>query len=224
MYKLSPSDFAYLWSECKHCYYQKVKNGIHHSGAFPAMFGRINGLLQNSIMGMNLQAIHPSLPSGSIDIQEGWMKSKPIPGAEDCFLGGRFDILSRLDDGSYAVIDFKITPPDEEKIQKYASQLHAYKFALENPDNGNEPLQITTMGIVSVNPEAMKLENGKIVFTTMPTYHPVTENMDEFFQLIKDISQVLNGELPESSMNCSLCQYRNRFTTASVTEKKDLPF
>ncbi|MDO8573690.1 MAG: hypothetical protein Q7R77_02975 [Candidatus Daviesbacteria bacterium] len=26
LYKLSPSDFAYLWNDCKHCYYQKVKS------------------------------------------------------------------------------------------------------------------------------------------------------------------------------------------------------
>ncbi len=50
-YKLSPSDFAYLWNECKHCYYQKVKFGIAQPGIFPSMFGRINKLLQDSIMG-----------------------------------------------------------------------------------------------------------------------------------------------------------------------------
>ena len=42
LYKLSPSDFAYLWNDCKHCYYQKVKLGVVYSSPFPAMFGRIN--------------------------------------------------------------------------------------------------------------------------------------------------------------------------------------
>ena len=119
IYKLSPSDFAYLWEDCKHCYYQKVKFGISHSGVFPSMFGRINSLLQNSIMGKNLQDIDASLPSGVIEIQEGFIKSKPLPGAEHLFLRGRFDILTRLDDGTHCVIDFKITTPDEEKIKKY---------------------------------------------------------------------------------------------------------
>ncbi len=209
LYKLSPSDFAYLWNDCKHCYYQKVKNGISHSGIFPGMFTKINTLLQNSSMGMNLSDIHPDLPSGIIEIQEGYMKSVTIDGT-NCFLSGRFDILSKLDDGTYAIIDFKITTPDEEKIQKYASQLHAYKFALENPVKG-EPIKISQMGIVTVNPEEMKLVDGKIVFTTTPRFHPVVEDMAGFHELIKEISDVLNGDLPAASATCSLCIYRSKF-------------
>lgn len=222
LYKLSPSDFAYLWEECKHCYYQKVKNGISHSGIFPSMFGRINSLLQNSIMGMNLQDIHPSLPSGIVEIQEGHMRSLPILDV-NCFISGRFDILCRLDDGTYAVIDFKITTPDEEKIQKYATQLHAYKYALEHPDNGKAPIQISKMGVVSINPESMKLLDGKIVFNTTPTWHPITENMDSFYALIKEIAKVLDGELPPISDTCTLCKYRNWFLPkAQIFD--DIPF
>lgn len=207
--KLSPSDFAYLWNDCKHCYYQKVKFGISPVGIFPSMFGRINKLLQDSIMGSNLQDIHPDLPCGIIEIQEGFMKSIPVTGT-NCFLSGRFDILTKLDDGTYAVIDFKITTPDEEKIQKYSSQLHAYKFALENPVKGN-PIKVSTMGVVSINPEEMKIVNGKVVFTTTPKWHPIKEDMKGFNKLIKEISKVLNGDLPTASETCSLCIYRNRF-------------
>lgn len=209
LYKLSPSDFAYLWNDCKHCYYQKVKNGISHSGIFPSMFGRINKLLQDSIMGMNLSDIHPDLPSGIIEIQEGYMRSVAINGT-NCYLSGRFDILSKLDDGTYAIIDFKITTPDEEKISKYASQLHAYKFALENPENG-EPIKISKMGVVSINPEEMKLVDGKVIFTTTPKYHPVKEDMASLHKLIEEISTLLNGDLPAASETCSLCIYRSKF-------------
>lgn len=222
-YKLSPSDFAYLWEECKFCFYQKVKFGNSHSGAFPSMFGRINALLQNSIMGMNLQDIHPELPRGIVEIQEGHLQSIPLPEAEELFIKGRFDILSRLEDGTYALIDFKITTPDEEKIQKYASQLHAYKFALENPNNGNKPLKITKMGVVSINPEEMKLVGGKIVFTNKPTWHPIAENKEEFDNLVKEISTVLGGELPEPGENCSLCSYRLKFQPKNEAVD-DIPF
>lgn len=222
-YKLSPSDFAYLWNDCKHCYYQKVKFGIAQPGIFPSMFGRINGLLQTSIMGKNLQEVHPALPSGIIEVQEGYMKSQPIPGVEDCFVSGRFDILSKLDDGTYAVIDFKITTPDEEKIQKYATQLHAYKYALENPNNGSKPLKISHMGVVSINPDDMKLVDGRVVFTTTPTWHPIKEDMESFYKLVQEISTVLNGELPHPSDTCNLCKYRRRFTIPSEATE-DLPF
>lgn len=222
LYKLSPSDFGYLWVECKHCYYQKVKNGIYAPGIFPSMFGKINKLLQDSIMGKNLNEIHPSLPAGIIEIQEGFLKSVPIPGANSCFVQGRFDILTKLDDGTYTIIDFKITSPDEDRIQKYASQLHAYKFALENPYSG-KPVKISKMGIVSVNPEEMKLVNGKIEFTAVPRFHPVEEDMDSFFNLIKDVEKVLHGEVPDPTNECGLCKYRAYFnSTPSLVD--DIPF
>ena len=210
LYKLSPSDFAYLWEECKHCYYQKVKNGITISGVFPSMFRIINDMLQSSVIGKNLQDIHPDLPSGIIESQEGYLKSIQIDGT-NCFLSGRFDILTRLDDGTYAIIDFKIANPDEDKIlKKYTSQLHAYKYALENPANGN-PIKISKMGIVTINPEKMHLEDGKIVFTSTPKWHPMEEDMATFLSLMSEISDVLNGEVPQISETCYLCNYRSNF-------------
>ena len=211
MYKLSPSDFKYLWVDCKHCYYQKVKLGIlPYSAPFPAIFTRMNSLLQSSIMGKSLKDIHPDLPGGIIEIKEGFLKSKPIPGAEDCYISGRFDILTRLPDGTSTVIDFKITNPDENQIRKFSSQLHAYKFALENPAIGN-PVKISKMGLVSISPDAIEYMNGKFIFTSSPKWHPIEEDMDSFYSLTKEISIVLNGDLPPESETCSLCLYRKSF-------------
>ncbi len=221
-YKVSPSDFAYLYEECKHCYYQKVKNGISYSGPFPAMFGRINNLLQTSIMGMNLKDIIPDLPSGIITIQEGYMRSVVVPGTK-VYLSGRFDILTKLDDVTFAIIDFKITTPDEEKVlKKYSSQLHAYKFALENPETGT-PIKITKMGVITINPDKMDLINGKVVFTTTPTWHHIEEDMEDFKMLMRGISDVLEGPLPETSETCALCVYRSRFQSPKEVQE-DLPF
>src|SRR4030042_3986345 len=146
MYKLSPSDFKYLYEDCKHCYYQKVKFGIElPSIGMPGVFSRMNSLLQNTIIGMDLREINSNLPHGKIEVKEGFLKSKPVPPTGECIISGRFDIASRLDDGSYSVIDFKITDPNEDKIQKFFAQLHAYKFALENPAFG-EPKKVSKMG------------------------------------------------------------------------------
>ncbi len=223
MYKLSPSDFKYLWEDCKHCYYQKVKMGIPpHSGAFPAIFGRMNTLLQDSVMGKSLRDIHPDLPSGIIEVQEGFIKSIPVPDAEDCFISGRFDILTRLDDGTYSVIDFKITNPDEDQIRKFANQLHGYKFALENPAEG-APVKVSKMGLISVSPDAIEHKDGKFIFTTSPKWHPIEEDMEGFFGLIKEISGVLNGPLPKATDTCTLCIYRSRFEPQEETTDS-IPF
>ncbi len=190
MYKLSPSDFKYLWEDCKHCYYRKIKLGFPPpSGAFPAIFGRMNSLLQNSVMGLNLKDIHEDLPSGIVSIQEGYLKSTPVPGAEDCFISGRFDILTKLDDGTYSVIDFKITDPNEDQVRKFSNQLHAYKFALEHPAEGT-PIKVSRMGLVSVSPDAIEHKDGKLVFTASPKWHPIEEDMEGFLKFVKEISKV----------------------------------
>jgi hypothetical protein len=218
LYKLSPSYFRYLWSDCKHCYYLQVKMSCPTPQTpFPAIFTRMNKLLQDSVMGKNLQEINHILPSGLISTQEGYLKSKPVIGAEDCYISGRYDILIPLDDGTQAVVDFKITNPDEEQVKKYSSQLHAYKYALENPLDGREPTKVSKLGLITVTPESIEHIDGNFVFTAVPKWHPIEEDMDSFLKLIKDISNVLNGELPPPSENCSYCKYRKQF------EKEEAP-
>lgn len=81
------------------------------------------------------------------------------------------------------------------------------------------------MGVVSINPEEMKIADGKIVFTTLPTWHPIKEDMTSFFKLIHEISNVLNGELPTPSETCKLCLYRGHFSSPQPAPAvEDIPF
>ena len=52
MYKLSPSDFKYLYQDCKHCYYQKATGVIKElpSIGMPGVFSKMNSLLQKGLM------------------------------------------------------------------------------------------------------------------------------------------------------------------------------
>ena len=224
MYKLSPSDFKYLYEDCKHCYYQKVKNNVTlPSIGMPGVFSKLNSLLQNAIIGMDLKEIDARLPSGKIEIKEGFLKSKPIPPTNDCFVGGRFDIASRLDDGTYSVIDFKITDPSEDKIQKFFAQLHAYKFALENPIFG-EPKKVSKMGVVTINPEEILFPGETVVFKAKPQWFEIAEDMGRFYAFISEISKLLNGPVPpENPDNCKWCYYRTGPKTP-INQTATLPF
>ena len=225
MYKLSPSDFKYLYEDCKHCYYQKVKGYIKElpSIGMPAVFTKMNSLLQNAIIGMDLREINSHLPTGKIEVKEGFLKSRPIPPSNDCYIGGRFDIASRLDDGTYSVIDFKITDPTEDKIQKFFAQLHAYKFALENPDFG-EVKKVSKMGIVAISPEEISFPGDNVIFKAKPKWFEITEDMDRFYNFITQISTLLDGaEPPENPDKCKWCYYR-MCTQQKQNLQNDLPF
>jgi hypothetical protein len=223
MYKLSPSDFKYLYEDCKHCYYQKVKKGITlPSIGMPGVFSKMNSLLQGAIMGMNLKDVNSELPSGIIEVKEGYLRSKPIPPKRDCFISGRFDIISKLTDGSIAIIDFKITDPTEEKIQKYSSQLHAYKFALENPAIG-EPKKVSKMGVIAINPEDIRFPGEKVIFDAKPSWFEIKEDMDSFYNFISEVSDLLSGHTPPENPDCAWCKYRFCFSNSEATQE-EIPF
>ena len=225
MYKLSPSDFKYLYEDCKHCYYQKVKGYIKElpSIGMPGVFTKMNSLLQNAIIGMDLREINSDLPSGKIEIKEGFLKSKPIPPSNDCFIGGRFDIASKLDDGTYCVIDFKITDPTEDKIQKFFAQLHAYKFALENPAFG-ETKNVSKMGVIAINPEKIEFPGKEVIFKAKPKWFEITEDTERFYAFISEVSGLLNGpKPPENPDNCKWCYYRI-CTQKEKPTQEDIPF
>lgn len=189
----------------------------------PGVFSKMNSLLQSAIVGMDLREINSQLPAGKIEVKEGFLKSKPIPPSNDCFIVGRFDIASRLDDGTYSLIDFKITDPNQDKIQKFFTQLHAYKFALENPAFG-EPKRVSKMGIVAINPEEITFPSDDVIFKAKPQWFEIAEDMDRFYAFISEVSRLLSGPVPpENSDNCKWCHYRICTRDSSGTQE-DIPF
>ncbi|OGM04783.1 hypothetical protein A3E15_00595 [Candidatus Woesebacteria bacterium RIFCSPHIGHO2_12_FULL_42_9] len=223
MYKLSPSDFKYLYQDCKHCYYQKVKKGITlPSIGMPGVFSKMNSLLQGAIMGMNLKDVNSELPSGVIEVKEGFLRSAPIPPSKKSFISGRFDIISKLSDGSIAVIDFKITDPTEEKIQKYGSQLHAYKFALENPSYG-EAKKVSKMGIIAISPEDISFPGDKVIFKANPSWFEIKEDMESFYNFVSEVTDLLEGPTPPENPDCQWCKYRLCFADPGDLQE-EIPF
>ncbi len=211
LYKLSPSDFKYLWEDCKHCYYQKVVNGLPTPFTpFPGIFSKMNSQLQTMALSKNVNEIIPQLPSGKIVSQEGWLHSKPLPNRNGCYIAGKFDLLTKFDDGSYGVIDLKITDPKQDALYKFKTQLHAYKFALENPDE-NEPVKISKLGLLVVSPSEVVLHKSRAIFLSKPSWIEFKINMEEFYAFIDEISDFLSGECPEPTKGCGYCDYRARF-------------
>src|SRR3972149_889598 len=98
MYKLSPSDFAYLYEECKLCYWLKVKHGIRQpSMPMPGVFSAMNTRIQGSLIGKNLKSISPNLPDAIVESQEGWVESIQVPDT-DIFIKGKYDLIARQPD------------------------------------------------------------------------------------------------------------------------------
>lgn len=207
MFKLSPSDFKYLWEQCPHCFYRKVHYGIRQpSIGIPSIFNRMSSMLQENIIGQDIRSLVPLLPAGKFILKEGYLKSKPLPSGRS-YLNGRFDLLIQFKDGTYGVIDLKMTDSKDEDLDKFDRQLHAYKYALENPID-REPIIVSKLGLLIVSPTDIRPHNGHIHYEAKPLWKEIPINMDKFFSFIAEVERLLSGPIPQPSDNCDWCRFK----------------
>lgn len=207
-FKLSPSDFAYLYEECKLCFYLKVKHGIYQpSMPMPGVFSAINTHIQGDLVGKNLRSLSKKLPEGKVVIQEGWVESQNIPDT-NVYIKGKYDLLVERPGGSYILVDLKISTPNEDKKEKFKSQLGAYKFALENPVRG-EKKKITKLGLLIFYPEDVTLKNDEALLHFPPKWLEVPKDDKGFAEFAKAVDKLLSGPMPEEGKNCKWCKYRH---------------
>ena len=186
----------------------------------PGVFSAINTRLQTPLVGKNLHTISKGLPEAIVETQEGWVESKQVPGT-DVFIRGKYDLLAKRPDESYILIDLKISQPNDDKIEKYQSQLNAYKYALENPANG-EAKKISMLALLIFYPDTVKFTNGTANFSFPPTWLEVPTNGSNFLEFMKDVDNLLHGPIPEEGEGCKWCKYRHQGETLAHEENVEI--
>ena len=225
-FKLSPSDFAYLYEECKLCFCLKVKYGIYQpSMPMPGVFSAINTRLQGNLVGKNLKDLSKDLPDGKVIIQEGWVESKIVPNTS-VYIKGKYDLLVQNPDGTHTLVDLKISQPQVDKIEKFKTQLGAYRFALENPKEGPAK-KITRLALLIFYPDKVSFENGIAKFDFPPKWLEVPIDEKGFITFMESINKILSGPLPEECEDCKWCKYRHigeKLSHKKAHSKDDIPF
>ncbi len=213
-YKLSPSDFAFLYEGCKRCYYLKVVHGISQpSIPLPSVFTKIASLLKDYYDGKLTRELHPDLPPGTVKYGEQWVKSDLIrlPNrTSTCFINGRFDIVVEFDNKTYGIIDFKTGKPNEEYLNLYKRQLHAYGYALENPAPGALKLcPVTKLGLLYLYPSKVSQERiDWLSFDAKIHWEEISKNEQWFLEFVGEVLSVLESpQPPDASPNCEWCSY-----------------
>ena len=222
-YKLSPSDFAFLYHECKRCFYRKVKLNIAPPRTPLAnIFTAIDGAMKETFSKDDLSVYFPDLPA--LRSLDGWgdkyLTSQPFQVQEydfSLYILGKLDNLSEFVDGSgYGIFDYKTTKPKPEHVQKYARQQHAYKFCLEHPgtDRFGKPSPLITpvnkLGLICFEPNNFMIKKAEQKACLLGGYEYLDIPVDEdgFLDFLGEIADLIAQEkLPESGENCSYCQY-----------------
>jgi CRISPR/Cas system-associated exonuclease Cas4 (RecB family) len=214
-YKLSPSDFAFIWEECKRCFYLKIVSGFSRPRSImPSIFKVIDGEMNKELNGKRLESVVSGIQPGVVQYGEQWVESQPIsiPGKNStCFIKGRFDTVVKFDDGTYGVIDFKTSKTRLEHIPLYARQLHAYAYALENSAPGALSIKpMSKLGLLIYEPNKFsvdKINSG--LLSGGVTWIEIPRNNSAFLNFLKEIITILEKpEPPEGSPTCEWCQYR----------------
>lgn len=217
-WKLSPSDFAFLWEQCKRCFYIKVIHGIRQpSMPMAGIFKRIENLQQSFYDGKHTREVLPHLPAGTIRCGEKWVESREIkpPGHENgCYVSGKLDSLIEFEDGSWGVVDFKTTEPTESKAGTYSRQLHAYAFGLENPSptpRNGETLAlnpISKLGLLVFEPSQLNVrEPGRQSYEGNVSWVEIPRNDIAFLQFVTEVLNLLSGPMPGRTVGCAWCEY-----------------
>ena len=217
-YKLSPSKFLFGYERCKRCFYLDIRKGLTQPGTFPSIFSKYDIIHKNSTTGMRTEDICIDIPKGIFFEGPG---SKTLESVDiKCedgnagYISGKGDAFLKLDDGSYAVIDFKTTAMSSDKARDYSTQLHAYKYALENNREGKPHLSpITKLGIIVFEPDIdekmIKTSESSqgIIHKTQWFEIPIDE--DNFVSYVKKVVKLLSSQdIPHSVESCQFCDYR----------------
>lgn len=222
-YKLSPSDFAFLYEGCKRCYYLKVVHNISQpSIPLPSVFSKIAGLLKDYYDGKHTEELHAGLPPGVVNYGERYVKSEPIQLADHsatCFISGRFDIVVKFEDETYGVIDFKTGHPNEQYHALYGRQLHAYAYALEHPAPGALSLfPVSKIGLLYFYPSKISQPSvGWLSYDAEIHWIEISKDEQEFLDFVGEVLGVLeSAELPHLSLDCPWCGYTDKLKNINI--------
>jgi hypothetical protein len=224
-YKLSPSDFAFLWEECKRCFYLKHVTGFKRPGGpFPSIFGTIDLAMRDHYIDARTDLMSPALPPGTMTYGEKWVQSDVIalPGREaTCYVRGKFDAAVAFDDGTYGLIDFKTSAIKPRSVRLYARQLRAYTYALEHPAPGKLSFgPISHIGLLAFTPDTYTTiaydldadpapEIVRAMLGGQVQWYPIRHNEPSFLQFMDQVLALLDlPEPPPADPGCQWCKYR----------------
>jgi len=212
-FKLSPSDFAFLWNECKRCFYLKiVKNIARPSTPMPTIFVKIDSIMKDYFKHKCTTEFDKSLSKGKVEFGDKWIQSQILDHKETdnkFFIKGKTDTVVRFDDGTFGIVDFKTSKIRTENIEKYSRQLHAYALALEKPEIGKPHLYpIKKLGLLVVEPTSMLGNDKECFFKNSISWQPIEKDYNKFKNFINEMMKVLSlPEAPKASPKCQWCTY-----------------
>jgi len=214
IFTLSPSDFAFLWKNCPRCFYRKVAQGIiQPRSIMPSIFNRIDQSMKDRLEEVGVVNFVSGAPAAKVFKSDGRVASATYRSHEDrpgVRIKGVYDTVLALDEGGYALVDLKTIAVSPKLASTYSTQLHAYAFALENPELPDQVVApIQQLGLIAFEPQRFtSRDDGSSALVGKNTWVEVPRNDQGFFSFLDQIVDLLAAnEAPQPGEYCPLCQY-----------------
>lgn len=210
---VSPSSFGFLHDECKACFYMDAHRIAKRPRApFPAIFNTIDLAMKRHYSTSSEHRISGLAEPFMVESSGRWVRSAPLAASDGglpLVIRGIYDSLLVLDDGSRVVCDFKTSPVGPDLVNKYARQLHAYAWALEQPECGRA-VDVDRLGLAVFAPSIFQAScSSEARLGGTFTWVDIARDDQSFGAFLNDVSILLSSpEPPLSSAACSFCAYR----------------
>jgi hypothetical protein len=162
--------------------------------------------------GVDNHTISPLLPQGWSSLYKGKYASQPISlnGEKTRWkFYGALDILATNEDGTYSIIDGKVSMKKDEQslVSDYWTQLEAYVYMLENPEIGDAK-KISTIGLLQWRIDGALDVNASFKgFSVEQRYIPVERDIEGFVKFIEKFIGIIEGDYPTASPECRDCEF-----------------
>ena len=206
---LSPSSFYNI--RCPRCLWLEYWHNIK----FPVNLSlqlKLSRIQEAAYDGVPSTFITAAIPNGQVAKYKTRLTSQPVSingEATRWKIHGEIDLLVDHEDGTYSVIDGKVSMKAEADaiIDSYWTQLEAYVFAFENPESG-EPRPIKTIGLLQWKIEdSLHLDGNQRGFSVGHRYIPVERRPREFQEFLAKFISIIEGPYPDSGPQCDNCKF-----------------
>ncbi len=209
---LSPSSFYNI--RCPRCLWMEYWHGFKLPANL-ALQLQLSRLQEAAYDGVESVLISPQIPKGFVTKHKKRFTSRPlrVNGEETRWkIYGEIDLLVDHADGTFSIVDGKVSMKKDidALVESYWTQLEAYVFAFENPEE-DAPMNIRSIGLIQwrIN-DSLHLEGDLRGFSVEHRYIPIPRREEEFHEFIAKFIGIIEGNFPESASDCENCNFLNK--------------
>lgn len=208
-YAIRPSDLTYNLSACPRCLWLNYQHDVKIPMTMPLV----------SQLADIQESFYEVRPAGAIDsVFEGatvlsrneWVTSGPIShngSPTKFYINGKYDLLIKLKDSSYAVVDCKFTGSTRDNVDFYLPQLEAYAYSLEHPQIGDS-LSVSMVGILTWTTNTAVESGGSPALPIIVKWFEIKRDPALFEKTLnKFLDIVTTPTSPKRSDYCANCNY-----------------